>query len=243
MTTINLQDSNQDRYAKLHQGVDAVARYKRKLDNRMDQLRHGVEVGLLKRWCHGSILDCTVGVGRFIGHLPNVTKYDGMDLSNEFIDYVRATYPGTYAVTGDLLADIPFPDSSYDNILCLRSLSGIGHLSKILPEMVRVTRPGGLVVFDYGRKATVTQVKGVRTVLDDEDVDAAIAMLDAQLVERVRVDAFLTRVKSRAWLFRFLNGPRGRMLSDEILLNLERWMVPLLWQRQIVVLRRNGVVG
>ncbi len=243
MTTANPPSTDQVRYAKLHQGVDAVARYKRKLDNRMDHLRDGIETGLLARWCRGYVLDCTVGVGRFIGRLPNVTRYDGMDLSSEFVDHVRAAYPGTYAVTGDLLAGIPFPDASYDSALCLRSLSGIGHLSTILPEMVRVARPGGLVVFDYGRKATVTQVKGVRTVLDDEDVDAAIATLDAQLVERVHVDAFLTRVKARARLFRFLNGPRGRLVSDAVLLGLERWMVPLMWQRQIVVLRRNGVTA
>lgn len=231
------------RYAKLHQGADAVARYQRKLDNRLDQLRHQAECRLLSRWLKGQLLDCTVGVGRFIGRLPNVTRYDGMDLSGEFVDHVRAAYPGTHAVTGDLLAGIPFPDASYDSVLCLRSLSGIGHLSTVLPEMVRVTRPGGLIVFDYGRKATVTQVKGVRTVLDGEDVDAAIAALDAQLVERVHVDAVLTRAKARARLFRFLNGPRGRLVSDEALLSLERWMVPMLWQRQIVVLRRNGVVG
>lgn len=243
MTTANPSSSDQDRYAKLHQGPDAVARYKRKLDNRMDHLRDGIETELLARCCHGNVLDCTVGVGRFIGRLPNVTRYDGMDLSGEFVDHVRAAYPGTHAVKGDLLAGIPFPDASYDSVLCLRSLSGIGHLSKILPEMVRVVRLGGLVVFDYGRKATVTQVKGVRTVLDNEDVDVAIAALDVQLVERVHVDALLTRVKARARLFRFLNGPRGRLVPDDALLSLERWMVPLLWQRQIVVLRRNGVAA
>lgn len=230
-------------YAKLHQGSDAVSRYKRKLDNRLDHLRHDIECNLLMDYLSGELLDCTVGVGRFIGCLPNVTRYDGMDLSGEFVEHVRSTYPGTRVITADLLAGIPAPDSSYDSVLCLRSLSGIGHISEVLSEMVRVVRPGGLVVFDYGRKATVTHVKGVRTLLDNEDVDVAISALDVQMVERVRVDAILTRVKARPRLFRFLNGPRGRMVPDEALLSLERWMVPLLWQRQIVVLRRNGVAA
>lgn len=243
MNIANSPSSDQDRYAQLHQGSDAVARYKRKLDNRMDHLRHGIELELLARYCRGHVLDCTVGVGRFIGSLPNVNRYDGMDLSGEFVDYVRAAYRGTHVVKGDLLTGIPFPEASYDSALCLRSLSGIGHLSKVLPEMVRVVRPGGLVVFDYGRRATVTQVKGVRTVLDDEDVDAAIVALNAQLVERVHVDALLTRIKARARLFRFFNGPHGWLVSDKALLSLERFMVPLLWQRQIVVLQRNGVAA
>lgn len=233
--------SAQERYARLHQGTDAVARYLRKLDNRMDRLRDGIEADLLARWLRGTVLDCTIGIGRFIGRLPHVARYDGLDLSAEFVEHVRTTFPGTHAVTGDLLVGIPFPDASYDGVLCLRSLSGIGHLSTVLPEMVRVARPGGLVVFDYGRKATTTRVKGVPTVVDGEDLEAAIRSLDATLMERVYVDAVLTRAKARPSVFRFLNGPRGQHVPDAWLLRLERRLVPALWQRQIVVLRRNGV--
>jgi SAM-dependent methyltransferase len=242
MRTVNPSSSDQDRYARLHQGVDAVARYQRKLANRIDHLRDGIETKLLARWCQRDLLDCTIGVGRFIGRLPNVTKYDGMDLSNEFVEHVRAAHPGIHVVTGDLLDGLPFPDISYDSVLCMRSLSGIGRLMTVLPEMVRVARPGGHIIFDYGRKATVLPIKGVRTLLDGEDVDAAIASLDVQLVERVHIDAFLARAKAHARLFSFLNGPRGRLVSDRVLLGLERGMAPFFWQRQIVVLRRNGVM-
>jgi SAM-dependent methyltransferase len=230
----------QQRYAMLHQGADAVARYQRKLDNRLDHLRHQIELDILASRLSGTVFDCTIGIGRFIGRLPNVVRYDGMDLSNEFVDFVRSTYPNSSAFVGNLLDPLLLPDAAYDNVVCLRSLSGIGNLAKVIPEMVRVTRPGGLIVLDYGRRASVTNVKGVRTVIDGDRIEEVLKEVDASVVERIYVDAILTRAKMYNRVFRFLNGSRGSLISDNFLLLFERFAVPILWQRQILVLRRNG---
>lgn len=230
----------QRRYAQLHQGSDAAARYHRKLDNRLDRLRHNIERELLSELLAGTVFDCTIGVGRFIGQLPGVTRYDGMDLSKEFVSHVRERNPESHVIVGDLTKGIPCADASYDNVVCMRSLSGIGQLASILPEMLRVVRPGGLVVFDYGRRATVANVQGIRTVLDGEDLDGILTQLNAAVAGRYHVDAVLTRAKIYPRIFRFINGPRGRMISDGMLLRLEQWIAPWLWQRQIVALRRPG---
>ncbi|WP_246663221.1 methyltransferase domain-containing protein [Rhizobium sp. WL3] len=185
------------------------------------------------------MFDCTIGIGRFIGHLPRVTRYDGMDLSEEFVGFVREAHPDSEVVVGDLLAQLPLENGAYDNAVCLRSLSGIGSLHVILPEMIRVVRPGGLIVIDYGRRATVTNVKGIRTVLDGDDLDGIIATLDASVTERIYVDALLARVKAYNRVFRFINGPRGRLISDQRLIKMDRILTSWLWQRQIVVLRKN----
>lgn len=239
MSSESLLTSDQQRYAKLHQGADAVQRYQRKLNNRLDRLRHQIEQDELSRVLSGGVFDCTIGIGRFIGHLPHVAQYDGMDLSEEFVGFVRNKYPESKVFVGDLLQALPFEEASYDSVLCLRSLSGIGNLAKILPEMVRVTRPGGTIVFDYGRRATVTNVKGVPTVLDGDDLDGILARLNVSVVERIYVDAILTRAKIYNRVFRFLNGPRGRMISDQLLLRMEKWTKSWLWQRQIVVLKAH----
>jgi SAM-dependent methyltransferase len=231
--------SGQKRYARLHQGEDAVSRYQRKLDNRIDRLRSTIEVEIFSKLLEGSVFDCTIGIGRFIGHVPKVTAYDGMDLSAEFVGHVRRLYPEVRALTGDLLSGIPVASASYDNVLCLRSLSGIGSLATILPEMVRVAKPGGLVIFDYGRRRTEIRVKGELTVLDGDDLDGIVNTLDATEVQRIRLDSVLTRAKIYARVFRFLTGPRGVLIPDAILLRMERWTAPLFWQRQIVVLRRR----
>lgn len=227
------------RYAQLFQGSEAVARYQRKLGNRIDILRDEIETQILARVLEGSVFDCTIGVGRFIGRLPKVTRYDGMDLSSEFVEYVKQLHPEGRLFTSDLTKAIPLESATYDNLVCLRSLSGIGQLATILPEMLRVVRPGGLLVIDYGRKATMSHVKGVMSVIDGDDLEGALKNLDADVVERIHVDAALTRAKIYGRVFRFLTGPRGRMVSDSTLLQAERLTAPLLWQRQIIVLKRR----
>ncbi|RXZ33753.1 methyltransferase domain-containing protein [Oxalobacteraceae bacterium CAVE-383] len=227
------------RYAQLFQGSEAVARYQRKLSNRIDILRDKIERDILASRLKGNVFDCTIGVGRFIGKLPNVTAYDGMDLSSEFVEYVRQLHPSGKLFTADLSQPIPLSTGSYDNVLCLRSLSGIGRLATILPEMLRITRSGGLLIFDYGRKRTISHVKGEMTVLDGDDLEGVIKTLDAKEIERIRVDAALTRAKIHARLFRFLTGSRGHVVSDKLLLQAERVTAPMFWQRQIIILRRN----
>lgn len=243
---INLDSSDAEkkaagtaRYAQLFQGSEAVARYQRKLGNRIDILRDKIERDILASRLKGSVFDCTIGVGRFIGKLPEVSAYDGMDLSSEFVEYVQQLHRAGKLFTADLSQPIPLATGSYDNVLCLRSLSGIGRLATILPEMLRITKPGGLLIFDYGRKRTISHVKGEMTVLDGDDLEGVLKTLDATEVERIRVDAALTRAKIHARVFRFLTGPRGQVISDKLLLQAERLTAPVLWQRQIIILRRN----
>ena len=233
-------EASRKKYAQLHQGSDAVVRYERKLGNRIDVLRDEIEVQTLAPLLSGSLFDCTIGIGRLIGRFPLVTSYDGMDLSHEFVEHVRRKAPHAKLQTGDLTSGIPIASGSYDNVLCLRSLSGIGGLAVILPEMLRVCRPGGLMVFDYGRKPVTTMVKGQKMLLDGDDVNAVLKTMNASLVDRIRLDATLTRAKIYLRIFRFLTGPQGYLISDKTLLALERLTGPMLWQREIIVMRKQG---
>src|SRR4051794_4194500 len=139
-------------YATKFQGAESVARYQRKLDNRIDRLRHEIERGFLARQAAGDLFDCTIGVGRFIGTLPQVRLYSRFDLSEEFVQYVLQCYQGVRAYVGDLTQAIDEPDNRFDCVMCLRSLSAIGSTSAIVREMVRIARPGGLIILDYGRR-------------------------------------------------------------------------------------------
>jgi SAM-dependent methyltransferase len=225
-------------YAAKFQGGDAVARYKRKLDNRFEISRHRLEHRLLSRYASGRVFDCTIGVGRFIGTLPRVASYTGLDISGEFVDYVNANFPGTHARQGDLTAGIPEPTDTYDCVICLRSLSAIGQIEAILQEMVRIAKPGGFVIADYGRKPTKTEIGGKTVAVDGENLDAALAGLPARLVERVACDALTTRIKRSARLFRLLNGSLGGLVPEAALSAADRLLAPLLWERQIVVLQK-----
>jgi SAM-dependent methyltransferase len=227
-------------YSQAFQGGDAVARYFRKLENRIDVLRDRQEAEILGRRLSGRLFDCTIGVGRFIGRLPQVTSYAGMDLSAEFVDFVRGRYPGMLAQVGDLTRGIEQPDGSYDSVMCLRSLSAIGQVERILAEMVRIVRPGGIVALDYGRaERRRFAMRGAAVRIDAEDLDAAIGKCNVEIVERIRVDGILARLKMRLRVFRFLTGRHGGWVPDSLLMLAERALAPLLWQREIVLLRKR----
>jgi SAM-dependent methyltransferase len=233
-------DSNRV-YAGAFQGGEAVARYFRKLGNRIDVLRDLQETEILARELHGALFDCTIGVGRFVGRLPLVTSYAGMDLSAEFVGYVRERYPGVQAEVGDLTKRIAQPDARFDSVLCLRSLSAIGHLDTILPEMLRITRPGGVIAFDYGRKERQQlRMRGTQVKIDAEDLEGALRRIDAEILKRVPVDGVLARLKIRLRVFRFLTGRHGRWISDRTLMAAERALAPRFWQREIIFLRKPG---
>jgi SAM-dependent methyltransferase len=228
-------------YAQAFQGQDAVARYFRKLGNRIDVLRDKQEAELLSDWLSGNLYDCTVGVGRFVGRLPKVTSYAGMDISAEFIAFVRERYPDVRASVGDLKEGIREANDSYDSVLCLRSLSAIGSLASILPEMVRIARPGGRLVIDYGRRSLRGfRMKGQVLPVDAEDLESALGTLNVDVQSRIRVDGLLTRLKMRPRVFRFISGRYGALIPDWMLIAGERVAAPLLWQRQIILLRKRG---
>jgi SAM-dependent methyltransferase len=231
----------QQPYARVFQGGDAVARYFRKLDNRIDRLRDAWEAEIFGARLRGRLFDCTIGVGRFIGRLPHVTTYSGMDLSPEFVSFVRSRYPRVEAQVGDLTQGIRQADDAYDSVLCLRSLSAIGCVDRILREMVRIARPGGLIAFDYGRRPRRGfRIKGEQVSIDAEDIEPVLAALDVDVFERVHVDGILARLKARLRIFRFLNGPYGRCVPNIALRAAERAAAPLLWQREIIFLRKRG---
>jgi SAM-dependent methyltransferase len=227
-------------YAESFQGGEAVSRYLRKLNNRIDVLRDRQEVEILGRMLSGRVFDCTIGVGRLVGRLPLVREYRGMDISAEFVEYVRSKYPGIQVRVGDLTRGIDEPDNAYDSVLCLRSLSAIGQLDRILPEMLRIARPGGVVAVDYGRTARPElRVRGADLNIDTEDLHAAITKLSADVVERVPLDGILGRLKARVRVFRLVTGPFGRLLPDKLLMALEAASAPMFWQREIVLLRKR----
>lgn len=66
------------------------------------------------------------------------------------VDYVALDYPATgkvmYGVRPDVFADaanLPFPDSSFDAVVCLEVLEHVPAPQRVMNEIARVLRPGG----------------------------------------------------------------------------------------------------
>lgn len=105
----------------------------------------------------GDVLEVAVGTGLNLPHYPEETKLTGIDLSPEMLEIARAR-------AHDLGRDIdlregdahslPFPDASFDAVVCTYSLCNIPDPALAVTEMNRVLRPSGkLILVDHIRSA------------------------------------------------------------------------------------------
>jgi SAM-dependent methyltransferase len=119
-----------------------------------------VLTGLLSRFVApdaGAILDAGAGTG-LVGEILAVLGYTGivgLDMSDGMLERARAR--GVYAELRNrvLGESLDFPDDSF--AACIASgVFNAGHApAAALDELVRVTRPGGTIVFNVGEAAWI----------------------------------------------------------------------------------------
>ena len=91
------------------------------------------------------ILDIGAGTGLVAEHLGGETV-DAFDLTPEMLDVARGKGLYRALYEGDLLKPLALPDAAYRGVICCGTFTH-GHVGPAcLPELLRVTRPGGLFV-------------------------------------------------------------------------------------------------
>jgi ubiquinone/menaquinone biosynthesis C-methylase UbiE len=103
----------------------------------------------------GDVLEVAVGTGLNLPLYPKDTRVVGIDLSPAMLDIAKRRASDAGRVfdlrEGDAHA-LPFPDASFDTVVCTFSLCNIPDLDQAIAEMVRVMRPDGrLVLVDHIR--------------------------------------------------------------------------------------------
>ena len=128
-----------------------------------------------------SVLDVGSGTGALsfavTGAMPSV-RVTGIDPSSAYVRYAQARTTGDRVrfVVGDAQA-LQLPDATFDKTLSLLVMNFIPDRVKALREMIRVTRPGGIVaaaVWDYGDGMEMLRVFWDEAVA----LDSAIAARD-----------------------------------------------------------------
>jgi ubiquinone/menaquinone biosynthesis C-methylase UbiE len=134
-------------YSDLWISQKAVDSYARKFNSKIDKLRHAIELEIIRKFAKGKLFDCSIGEGRFIKELRDV-EYWGADYSPYFVDYIRKNYPDVSVIQNDLRKGIPYPDDSFDTVICIRTLNNLSEKDEIISEMVRVAKKNGNVIFN-----------------------------------------------------------------------------------------------
>jgi ubiquinone/menaquinone biosynthesis C-methylase UbiE len=103
----------------------------------------------------GEVLEVAVGTGRNFPFYPQGVRLTGIDLSPPMLEiaWERADEVGVDADLreGDA-QELPFPEASFDTVVCTLSLCNIPNDRRAIAEMKRVLRPGGrLLLLDHVR--------------------------------------------------------------------------------------------
>lgn len=94
------------------------------------------------------VLDVPVGTGRFLAAYEQYgLQAVGVDVSSSMIAEARKKSPGADLREGSIL-ELPFPDDSFDCVVCIRFLNWIGGevLDQCVAELARVSR--GAIICD-----------------------------------------------------------------------------------------------
>jgi ubiquinone/menaquinone biosynthesis C-methylase UbiE len=93
------------------------------------------------------LLDIAIGDGRNMPLIPRNCEVFGVDISSVLLEKCRSDYPDrdTSLIVGEA-ENLPFPDSTFDNVFSLGAINHVNDPGKALREMARVVKPDGLVV-------------------------------------------------------------------------------------------------
>ena len=117
----------------------------------------------------GDVLEVAIGTGLNIPLYPDEVRLTGIELSPEMLVIARRRAADIGRdidlQEGDAQA-LPFPDASFDTVVCTYSLCNIPDEGLAVAEMKRVVRPGGkLLLLDHIR-SSITPVYWVQRAIE-----------------------------------------------------------------------------
>lgn len=114
------------------------------------------------------VADVGCGTGRHAVRMAAAgAKVDAIDFASGMLEKARAKTAGLpIQFTGhDLTEPLPFPDGSFDRVLCALVLDHIANLRELFGEMRRICRPDGFIVVSIMHPAMM--LKGVQARFRD----------------------------------------------------------------------------
>jgi ubiquinone/menaquinone biosynthesis C-methylase UbiE len=97
----------------------------------------------------GEVLEVAIGTGRNLGFYPIGVRLTGLDYSPAMLAIARQRAHALGLQVdlreGDAHA-LPFADASFDTVVCTLGLCSVHDDRRVVAELVRVLRPGGLLL-------------------------------------------------------------------------------------------------
>lgn len=146
-----------------------------------------------------AVLDVGTGTGVLIPQLLRAVGPSGrivaVDLSSKMIEAAQQKdFPPRVTLLQADVHHLPLPDADFDRVICNAAFPHFEDRARSLQEMIRVLRPGGLLVISHpiGREAVNARHRKAGGPVGEDRVPAADAMRrllhEAGLVEVMVID-------------------------------------------------------
>lgn len=167
---------------------------------------------------HGDVLEVAVGTGANLPHYGDGVRLTATDVSPAMVRLARERaaalgVPAAFEV-GDA-ARLAAPDAAFDAVVCTFALCAVPDERAVLAELVRVLRPGGLLLLADHVESSSGPVRGLQRVLDvlsqraEEhyrrrpllwaQAQPGLDVLDVHATRRRLVEAFVARKTAGPW--------------------------------------------
>jgi ubiquinone/menaquinone biosynthesis C-methylase UbiE len=145
-----------------------------------------------REFAKGRVLDIACGVGygsAILRQNERVTKYVGMDCSEEALAEARTVYAadGVLFAKGDANA-LPFPDGAFDTVVSLETIEHLSQPEAAVKEFARILSPIGCLVGSVPTRAYEELASAIHgenpyhlTVFDFEDIQALLGRYFKQI--------------------------------------------------------------
>ena len=149
---------------------------------RTEAPRYDRSMGIAERWLFGSehrawacsqatgaTLEVAIGTGLNLPEYPPDATLTGIDLSSEMLELARQRAADLGRLVelrqGDA-QELPFPDVTFDRVVCTYSLCSVPDEVRAIAEMDRVLRPGGLLILVDHIRSSVPPVLWIQRLLE-----------------------------------------------------------------------------
>jgi SAM-dependent methyltransferase len=131
-----------------------------------------------------AVLDVGAGTGVLVPHLLRAVGSAGrivaIDSSPGMLEVAREKgFPSSVILLEADVHHLPFPDAHFDRVICNAALPHFEDRTRSIQEMVRVLRPGGMLVISHpiGREAVNRLHRDVGGPVQEDRVPAPEAMM------------------------------------------------------------------
>jgi 2-polyprenyl-3-methyl-5-hydroxy-6-metoxy-1,4-benzoquinol methylase len=144
------EENTPEGYDRLWGGAGTVDAYKAEGEGVRERMPHEIvgEVADAVRTAR-AICDIGCGVGDLLAAAralnPDVAV-SGLDFSQAAVDRAKVRFPGADIRRHVIVDTLPFADAAFDVVFCTDVLEHLEHREAAVAELLRLCRPGGLVV-------------------------------------------------------------------------------------------------